>query len=320
MGAGQYPNGGRAAESNGMGRSCDVTMRVGVERGAIEADLEALLIGKSQIMRRLRGEIAEAATCDGPVLVQGETGVGKEVVAEALHRARGRGPFRPVNCGALGPLAESQLFGHARGAFTGADRPVRGELELAADGVLFLDEVGDLPSQVQVKLLRALDRREVTRRQLFPSNAAWEYGTGSQLPARMPNSWRFVVAIPYLPTFVSSGTVFSRKCASRTSSASSGRTRRPEVAAIPRLRASAKPRRQSVSNRIGRSWWERMISLAARALSAQPATMITSQRSNDCATTLRTASASTSACRWHGMTTETSAFIPAMTQQQACEP
>jgi len=122
------------------------------------------LVGDGEAMRTLRERIGLAGRSGAVVLVSGETGTGKELVARALHAAsdRAEGPFVAVNCGALpGELLESELFGHAKGAFTGAtaDRP--GLVREAAGGTLFLDEVGDMPLPLQVKLLRFLQEGEV---------------------------------------------------------------------------------------------------------------------------------------------------------------
>ncbi|MBA3819920.1 MAG: sigma-54-dependent Fis family transcriptional regulator [Deltaproteobacteria bacterium] len=122
------------------------------------------MIGESAAMQQLRATIDKVAQSDATVLITGESGTGKELVARALHfagRRAGRA-FMPVNCGALvGTLLDSELFGHTRGAFTGADTAKRG-LFLAADtGTLFLDEIGELPMELQPKLLRALQDGEV---------------------------------------------------------------------------------------------------------------------------------------------------------------
>ena len=120
--------------------------------------------------------IAQIAPSDATVLVVGETGTGKEIVARHLHElsARARQPFVAVNCGAFSEtLVESELFGHDKGAFTGADTAKPGWFEAAQGGTLFLDEIGDLPPAVQVKLLRVLQEREVVRlgsRQPVPIN------------------------------------------------------------------------------------------------------------------------------------------------------
>jgi DNA-binding NtrC family response regulator len=122
------------------------------------------ILGASQPMLRLFDRLARVAASPAPVLVTGETGTGKELVARALHEASGRGAFVPVNCGALpDQLLESELFGHVRGAFTGADRQKPGLLEAAHGGSLFLDEIAELPLPLQPTLLRALESGEMRR-------------------------------------------------------------------------------------------------------------------------------------------------------------
>ena len=124
------------------------------------------LVGGSEAMESLRRMIRKVAASPTTVLVTGETGTGKELVADALHRLSNRveKPLVKINCGALPEnLVESELFGHERGAFTGADRARPGRFELANGGTLFLDEVGELPPQVQVKLLRVLQEQVVDR-------------------------------------------------------------------------------------------------------------------------------------------------------------
>jgi len=124
------------------------------------------LLGGSQAMQRVREQVAKVAATDATVLVTGESGTGKELVARAIHqegRRRG-GPFVAVSCAALSEgLLESELFGHEKGAFTGAGRRKLGRFELADGGTLFLDEVGELPPAVQVKLLRVLQERTFER-------------------------------------------------------------------------------------------------------------------------------------------------------------
>ncbi|WP_406696018.1 sigma-54 dependent transcriptional regulator [Singulisphaera sp. Ch08] len=127
---------------------------------------EPQMVGQSPPMREVYKAIGRAAATDEPVLIVGESGTGKELVASALHThsRRGEGPFVRVNCGALPDgLIESELFGHERGAFTGADRQRPGRFERAAGGTIFLDEVGELPQAAQAKLLRVLQRREFER-------------------------------------------------------------------------------------------------------------------------------------------------------------
>jgi two-component system response regulator AtoC len=124
------------------------------------------LIGRSESLRRVVDMAQRAAPVDVTVLIEGESGTGKEVLARAVHRlsARKDGPFVAVNCGAIPEgLLESELFGHERGAFTGAVRAKPGRFELAREGTIFLDEIGDMPLTMQVKILRALQEREIER-------------------------------------------------------------------------------------------------------------------------------------------------------------
>jgi DNA-binding NtrC family response regulator len=124
------------------------------------------MVGTSAAIRRLRTQIARVAQADAPVLIWGESGSGKELTAQAIHAQspRAAGPFVPVNCGALSPtLIQSELFGHARGAFTGAAADKPGLIEAAGGGTLFLDEVADLPRDQQASLLRFLQEKTIYR-------------------------------------------------------------------------------------------------------------------------------------------------------------
>ena len=125
-----------------------------------------LLVGKSSTMQRVYDLIARISRTRTTVLISGESGTGKELVARGIHQRsdQSRNHFIPVNCGAIPPsLMESTLFGHVRGAFTGAISDREGVFEAADDGTIFLDEVGELPADMQVKLLRVLQDRKVTR-------------------------------------------------------------------------------------------------------------------------------------------------------------
>ena len=124
------------------------------------------LVGKSEQIQLVRRLVEQVAPTDATVLILGESGTGKEVVARNVHflSERKDGPFIPVNCGAIpGELLESELFGHEKGAFTGAISARKGRFELAEGGTLFLDEIGDMPLQMQVKLLRVLQERTFER-------------------------------------------------------------------------------------------------------------------------------------------------------------
>ncbi len=131
-----------------------------------EDRIERRLIGNSDGIRRLREEILDIAATDAPVLIMGETGTGKEIVARCLHEfgSRKDGRFVAVNCGAVPETVfESELFGHEKGAFTGAEQRRIGRFEYAQGGSLFLDEIGSMPLPLQVKVLRALQEREIVR-------------------------------------------------------------------------------------------------------------------------------------------------------------
>lgn len=134
--------------------------------GSPSAGSRELLLGASPAMATLRALIEQFADTPFPVLVEGESGSGKELVAQALHAASGRrhGPMLTMNCAAFSPdLLEAQLFGHARGAYTGADKARAGFFEEASNGTLFLDEVGEMPLDLQAKFLRVLENGEYYR-------------------------------------------------------------------------------------------------------------------------------------------------------------
>ena len=130
----------------------------------VEGDSE--LIGSSTAMDQVKRLINKVAPTDSTVLIRGETGCGKELVARAVHQAslRSDGPLVSINCGALPEnLIESELFGHCKGAFTGADQARTGLFEVADEGTIFLDEIGELPIAMQAKLLRVLESGEIRR-------------------------------------------------------------------------------------------------------------------------------------------------------------
>ena len=152
------------------------------------------MVGQSVPMRAVFETLARAAPSDATIMLEGETGTGKEITAEAIHRGSRRRdkPFLVVDCGAIPPqLLESELFGHERGSFTGAVSSRQGVFEAAAGGTVFLDEIGELSIDLQPKLLRVLERREVRRigtNQHVPVNvrliAATNRGLREQVAAR----------------------------------------------------------------------------------------------------------------------------------------
>lgn len=145
------------------------TLAIAIDAQAVTLPLSDSLqfgdaIGTSPIMRHLFATLERAAATNLTILIEGESGVGKDVLARAIHEnsPRSRQPFVVADCGAIpGHLIESELFGHERGAFTGADRVRRGLFEEASGGTIFLDEVGELPLDLQPTLLRVLEQREV---------------------------------------------------------------------------------------------------------------------------------------------------------------
>ena len=131
---------------------------------ALNADEPIGIVGASPVIQEIFKQIAYTTTTDSPVLITGESGTGKELTARSIHRfsARAKGPFVAVNIASLSPtLAESELFGYVKGAFTGAETDRVGLIQQASGGSLFLDEVAEIPLEIQVKLLRVLDSGEV---------------------------------------------------------------------------------------------------------------------------------------------------------------
>jgi two-component system response regulator GlrR len=155
----------------------DLLYRIGkaFEVGKLKTEVERLrhivkeryhfdnIIASSEKMQHILSQVHHIAATDSTVCLYGESGTGKELMAKAIHLAspRAEGPFIPINCGAIPEgLLESELFGHVKGAFTGADLPKKGLLQMAEGGTLFMDEIGELPLTLQVKLLRVFQDRE----------------------------------------------------------------------------------------------------------------------------------------------------------------
>jgi two-component system response regulator AtoC len=160
----------RAAEQRRLGLEAETARqhnRDGEYNKQLRSDTQQFqMLGSSRVMRDIFKQIGRVAATDATVLITGESGTGKELVARAIHNhsARSRNPFVAVNCGALPEnLVEAELFGHERGAFTGAERQKKGRFELAHTGTLFLDEAGELSPAAQVKLLRAIQERRFER-------------------------------------------------------------------------------------------------------------------------------------------------------------
>ena len=172
-----YRNRGRAEifELLGTRRGMDSAQAKGEEREMevkimsernLTQRLEDDIVGRSPAFLNVLNQVRIIAKSDSVTLIQGETGTGKEVIARAIHNEslRSRGPFVKLNCAAIpGALLESELFGHERGAFTGAIDQTMGRFQQADNGTLFLDEIGDLPLELQPKLLRALQEQEFER-------------------------------------------------------------------------------------------------------------------------------------------------------------
>jgi DNA-binding NtrC family response regulator len=150
-----------------LSKSREMARQVGALRGELRRlGRFGALIGASTRMQEVYDLVAKVAPTDASVFVLGETGTGKELVAQTLHEMsrRQKQAFVPINCGAVSPnLIESELFGHERGSFTGAERSHRGHFERAHEGTLFLDEITEMPIDLQVKLLRVLETGTVQR-------------------------------------------------------------------------------------------------------------------------------------------------------------
>jgi DNA-binding NtrC family response regulator len=156
----------KAGAADYLAKPFDVSVLLGRLANLLVDDSQPGQLGFSPPMRRIEATLRRVADLDSTLLIGGETGVGKEVAARLAHAVsrRSASPFVAVNCAAIpDTLIESELFGHDKGAFTGADRPHEGYLERARDGTIFLDEIGDLPLGTQTRLLRVLQERAFHR-------------------------------------------------------------------------------------------------------------------------------------------------------------
>jgi two-component system NtrC family response regulator len=157
----------------------------------LQSDTFEGILGNSAPMRMVFDSIRKVATTEAPVLILGESGTGKEMAAQAIHRKSPRrdGPFVAINCSAIPEtLLESELFGHEKGAFTGAHAQRKGRIEVAGGGTLFLDEIGEIPLPIQVKLLRFLQEKRIERvggRQEIPIDARVIAATNADLTRTM---------------------------------------------------------------------------------------------------------------------------------------
>lgn len=145
------------------GQRLKMPSKLKIDRPTVEDQFEGM-IGRSRAMRDVFDRIQKVAKTDSTILIMGPSGTGKELVASAIHKLSSRGQKNrvSVNCGAIpGELLESELFGHVKGAFTGAISTRKGRFELAQNGTIFLDEIGDMPQLLQVKLLRVLQERQI---------------------------------------------------------------------------------------------------------------------------------------------------------------
>jgi two-component system response regulator GlrR len=188
----------RSGQTLTLGR---VQVRFDLDTDAVQIPLSkkdrfGLMVGSSRAMRAAFALLEKAAPADTTVLLEGETGTGKEAAAESIHREsrRKKGPFVVVDCGAIPTnLLESELFGHEKGSFTGAVAMRQGAFEAADGGTVFLDEIGELATELQPKLLRVLERREIKRvgsPRFFPVNVRLIAATNRDLRAEV-NERRF---------------------------------------------------------------------------------------------------------------------------------